>query len=100
MYLRVDAITKQATYLPADSATKRKAATKVKMFDLELGDDIELKFPGEIVLKPGTPIKVEGLFAITKFQNYTTLTGVDGQYVIAQSGRLVFDNQGQKEVKN
>jgi hypothetical protein len=99
MYLQVGAIVKQAVFSPADSATHRKAATKIKMFDLELGDDIELKFPGEIVLRPGTPINIEGLFAITKFQNYTTLTGIEGKYAIQESGKLVFNGSNDAEKK-
>lgn len=99
MYVKVSAIVKKAIYTPGDLSTKKKPSTKISMFDMGLGDDIELKFPGEVVLKAGTPINIEGEFSISKFQNYTTIQAVEGQYSLQNAGRIVYDTPGQKEVK-
>ena len=87
MYIRVDAVTKKCTY----DVEKKK--TKITMFDTGIGDDIDMKFPEDIVFKPGTPIRIEGDFTVSHFQSGSYLTGVPGQYSIDEVGRIVYDKK-------
>lgn len=90
MYIALDGIVKGVNF------DVEKRTTKIKLFDLELGDDIDLKFPGDLIYKPGTPVKIEGLFRIYKFGSGSYFSAVPDKHSIHEVGKIVLNQPAVK----